>query len=91
MEISDRFRLGLEKISGLKTDSASHIVPLVIGDAKKAIELALRLANAGITALPIRRPTVAEGEERIRFSLSADLSVEDIDVILKKLKNEYEI
>ena len=91
MEISDRFRLGLEKISGLKTDSASHIVPLVIGDAKKAIELASRLANAGITALPIRRPTVVEGEERIRFSLSADLSVEDIDVILKKLKNEYEI
>lgn len=90
-KISDQFRVGLEKISGLKTDSASQIIPLVIGDARRTVELAERLSTAGITALPIRRPTVAEGEERIRFSLSADLREGDIDLILKKLKSEYEI
>ncbi len=90
-KISDQFRVGLEKISGINTDSASQIVPLVIGDARRAVELAARLSLAGITALPIRRPTVAEGEERIRFSLSADLTERDIEIILNKLKKEYEV
>lgn len=87
--ISQRFKDGIERITGRVNDSESQIIPLIVGDAGKAIALASRLAEHGITALPIRRPTVAEGEERIRFSLSADLSNSDIDNILSILEEEY--
>lgn len=86
LEISDIFRKGIEDISGSPNLSRSHIVPLVIGDAGKALHLAARLSVKGIDVLPIRRPTVPLGGERIRFSLSADMSVQTIEHILKTIQ-----
>ena len=58
---------------------ASHIQPLIIGDAPKAVELAWQLLSRdGLKALPIRRPTVPPGTERLRFSLSAAMMPKDI-------------
>lgn len=81
--ISGQFRKGLEKITGQKSVSESHIVPLMVGDAYKAMLISAHLSTSGINALPIRRPTVPPGTERIRFSLSANLSQSDIDKILE--------
>lgn len=64
---------------------ASHIQPLIVGDAKRALELAQRLRSHGIIALPIRVPTVPAGTERIRFSLSAALSHADLDKLAQAL------
>lgn len=86
LEISDLFRKGIEDISGSPNLSRSHIVPLVIGDAGKALQLAARLSVKGIDVLPIRRPTVPLGGERIRFSLSADMDVQTIEHILKTIR-----
>ena len=86
LEISDLFRKGIEDISGSPNLSRSHIVPLVIGDAGKALHLAAKLSVKGIDVLPIRRPTVPLGGERIRFSLSADMSVQTIEHILKTIR-----
>lgn len=64
----------------------SHIQPLIIGDSKKAVELSHKLYNIyGIKALPIRKPTVPAGTERLRFSLSASMKVSDIDALDKAL------
>lgn len=52
-------------------ESSSQIIPLMTGNAERALDIALKLRNAGILGLPIRRPTVPPGGERIRFSLSA--------------------
>lgn len=82
-EVSKRFRDGIERITGKATASCSQIVPLITGDAAKAVELSSRLEKHGILALPIRRPTVPPGGERIRFSLHAGLTEEHIDDILK--------
>lgn len=58
---------------------ASHIQPLIVGDPRKAVELSRQLLNRyGIKALPIRRPTVPPGTERLRFSLSAAMMPKDI-------------
>lgn len=86
LEISDLFRKGIEDISGSSNLSRSHIVPLVVGDAGKALQLAARLSVKGIDVLPIRRPTVPLGGERIRFSLSADMSAQTIEHILKTIR-----
>lgn len=86
-QISRRFREELEKISGKPIDSRSHIVPFLIGDASEALKVATRLSLKGIDALPIRRPTVPEGGERIRFSLSSDMTDQQIDYVLEALKD----
>lgn len=59
---------------------ASHIQPLIIGDARKTVELSQKLLDIfGIKALPIRKPTVAAGTERLRFSLNARMTGTEID------------
>ncbi len=88
LKISNLFRKGIEKISGTANQSGSHIVPLVLGDATRALHLASRLSLKGIDALPIRRPTVPQGGERIRFSLSADMTEDKIRHILKIISDE---
>lgn len=66
----------------------SHIQPLVIGDPKEAVDLSNRLLTLyGIKALPIRKPTVPAGTERLRFSLSAAMSMEDIAVLDRALRD----
>lgn len=66
-----------ERLDG--TDNDTPIVPIHIGDAAKAVAVSRRLADDGILALPIRRPTVPPGTERIRVSLNAGLTHADID------------
>lgn len=86
-KISERFRKGIEQITGQESVSNSHIIPLMVGDAHKAMQISAHLSTCGINALPIRRPTVPPGTERIRFSLSASLSERQIDAILQRIAN----
>jgi len=73
--------------------STTHIVPLLIGDAKrcKAISDAL-LDDHGIYAQAINFPTVPEGTERLRFAptpFHTDGMIEDLIKALKEVMNEY--
>lgn len=67
----------------------SHIQPLVTGDARKALALSQGLLNHNIKALAIRTPTVPAGTERLRFSLSAAMTHEDIGKVRNALDNIY--
>lgn len=80
--LSQWFRSEMESRTGVRCCSQSHIIPIPAGSAEKAIEIASRLRNAGMDALPIRRPTVPAGSERIRLSLSANLTKEDLRRVL---------
>lgn len=62
----------------LQNSGNSQIIPFIIGDATKAVEIAHKLKQYSILALPIRRPTVPPGGERIRFSLSAALTEDQL-------------
>jgi len=84
--LSDRLRTAVEELTGKSNPSTSHIVPLVIGDAEKAVSLSMELRSRGFLALPIRRPTVPAGTERLRFSLSAAHTDMDIDRLIAVLK-----
>lgn len=68
---------------------ASHIQPLITGDAAKAVELSKRLLEENIKVLAIRTPTVPAGTERLRFSLSAAMTDEDIDSLNRALKSVF--
>ncbi len=56
----------------------SHIAPLIVGDARLAVKISQQLLALGYKALPIRTPTVPAGTERLRFSLSATMTENDI-------------
>lgn len=60
------------------TPSTTQIIPIPAGNAEKAIEIARGLRERGIMALPIRRPTVPPGTERVRISVSSVVRIQDI-------------
>lgn len=58
------------------------IVPVVVGDNTRALQLAAGLRQAGIWATAIRPPTVPVGTARLRFCVSAAHSADDITALL---------
>lgn len=63
----------------------SPIVPIVVGSERAALHFSQRLSAAGIYVPAIRPPTVAAGTSRLRISLSALHSQEDVDLLLQTL------
>lgn len=65
----------------------SQIVPLIVGENQKALELAARLRDHGLVASAIRPPTVPPGTARIRFSITLEMSAatleECADIVIK--------
>lgn len=81
-----RLRAGLEQM-GLPQpgDDCAPIVPLVLESEARALEVSRRLYERGIVAPAIRPPTVPPGTSRLRFSLRADHTAEQIDLLLQAL------
>jgi 8-amino-7-oxononanoate synthase len=52
-------------------EPASQIVPLVIGDPARALDLSRRLRESGFLVAAIRPPTVPPGTARLRFTFTA--------------------
>jgi 8-amino-7-oxononanoate synthase len=50
--------------------SASQIIPVIVGEPRRAVELSGRLREQGIFVPAIRPPTVPEGEACLRISLT---------------------
>jgi 8-amino-7-oxononanoate synthase len=57
----------------------SPIVPLITGDASRALDASAALAARGFLVIGIRPPTVPEGTARLRFTFQATHQDEDID------------
>lgn len=70
---------------GCTCPTNSHIVPLIVGASKDAIFRAEELQRKGFYALPVRPPTVPEGTSRIRFSLTADITENEIKELIKTI------
>ena len=70
---------------GCSCPSSSHIVPMVVGSSANTVLRATELQQKGFYALPVRPPTVPEGTSRIRFSLSAGITEEEIEQLIDSL------
>ena len=81
-----KFSNGLKKI-GLNVDSDSQIFPIIIGNEKTTMEFGQYLFKNGIFAQPIRYPTVSRNHARIRISITARLTDEQIEKSLSVLEN----
>ena len=79
------FRRGADALSVVMTDSASAIQPLIVGDNARALRMAGALREQGCWVTAIRPPTVPEGTARLRLTLTAAHSAEDITRLLEVL------
>ena len=59
--------------------SQTPITPVMVGDSGKAKKLSSKLFDAGVFALPIVYPMVAQGKARIRTIMNAALTADDLD------------
>ncbi|MEM6553847.1 MAG: 8-amino-7-oxononanoate synthase [Planctomycetota bacterium] len=64
---------------------ATPIIPLITGTPDSAVALAARLRDLGIFAPAIRPPTVAPNTARVRLSLRADWTDDQLDQLLSAL------
>jgi 8-amino-7-oxononanoate synthase len=83
----ERFTAGLKSLRIDIGGSETPILPLMIGDAERAINAGTRLFESGIFATAIRPPTVPVGTSRIRVTLMASFSDHDIDEALAAVNN----
>lgn len=70
---------------GEKMGSVSHIIPVIIGENDKTVEVSNILYQNGYFTLPIRPPTVPLRTSRLRLSLTADMEEGDLATLIKVL------
>jgi glycine C-acetyltransferase len=79
---------GLKEI-GYKISSKTHIIPIIIGDEKTAMDFGKYLFQNGVYAQPIRYPTVPKNEARLRISVTGWFSQKDIEKSLGEFDKAY--
>ncbi len=83
------FLKGFQEI-GFEIRSKTHIMPILIGKEKTAMEFGKYLFKNGIYAQPIRYPTVPKNKSRLRISVTGLLSKNDIENSLLVFERAYE-
>ena len=81
-------RTHLEQLSAFLRQEVDHrtqimpsqtcIVPYILGENEKTLAKAKDLQEQGYYCLPIRPPTVPKGTSRIRLSLTADMTMDEV-------------
>ncbi len=77
-------RLGYPETPGRRS-ARGHIIPVVVGRASAAKRLSARLQARGLLVPAIRPPSVPEGTSRLRISLSAGHTRDDVSRLVDAL------
>ena len=83
-----RFRAALVEHGWNVGNSTTQVVPIIVGDPQRAIDLSAALRVAGFFVPAIRPPTVPEGEACLRVSLSFGHNDEQIDGLVEALNTQ---
>jgi glycine C-acetyltransferase len=76
---AQRFRAGIEKAGFSTLPGETPIIPVMLGDARKAQEMAAALDARGVFVAGFFFPVVPKGLARIRTQMSAALNDADVD------------
>ena len=77
--LADSLRSSLPGLGLPEVGPGGPIVPVVLGDPAETVARSARLVDRGCLVPAIRPPTVPEGTARLRISLTAAHSMEDLD------------
>ena len=80
------FRNELNKLGFNTFSSEAQIIPVIIGDPVKTMEVFQYLFSRGVLAYGVRPPTVPEGLSRIRIAVMANHEWDDLYVALQILE-----
>jgi len=69
----------------------SPILPILIGSEEKALRISTRLQDEGVLIPAIRYPTVAKGKARLRLTVSARHTAQDLDRLFTALRQAREL
>ena len=80
-----RWRDALAAAGWPRPPGEGPVLPLLVGDDQRALELQAQLEAAGLLAVAIRPPTVPEGQARLRLVLRRDLPAGTLPRLLAAL------
>jgi 8-amino-7-oxononanoate synthase len=86
-QLIQRFREGAEQLGLALMASETAIQPLLAGTAEQAMRWSRALEEEGLLVTAIRPPTVPEGSARLRVTLSASHTFEQVDRLLDGLES----
>lgn len=72
---------------GIECDDETPIFPIIVGDNERALSLAYELELRGVIITAIRPPTVPVGESRLRMTVTAAHSQEQLDYVANTLRD----
>lgn len=81
-QLTHRLREGLKSIGLKPLEGASAIIPIIVGETSRAIQMSQALLKEGIFITGFGYPVVPEGTARLRVQVSAALTEEDIQLAL---------
>ncbi|MBD1552181.1 8-amino-7-oxononanoate synthase [Pseudomonas typographi] len=84
-----QFRQGARQIGLELMDSTTPIQPIVLGDAARALALSRYLREHGLMVSAIRPPTVPAGSARLRVTLTAAHTPQQVQRLLEVLAEGY--
>jgi glycine C-acetyltransferase len=82
---TNRFRAGLKRLGFDTGMSETPIIPILVGEADRAMRLSDRAFERGVFAQGIGFPTVAKGRARLRTIVTATHTEEELDKALEIL------
>jgi len=85
LQRAQRWRDQLEAAGWPRPPGQGPILPLLVGEDARALELQRRLEAAGLLSVAIRPPTVPEGSARLRLVLRHDLPAGSLERLLAAL------
>lgn len=77
---------GLKRLGYSLAEPESAILPVILGDEKKAVAAFEKLLSIGVFVPAVRYPTVPKGKARLRVTVSAAHSKEDIEKLIRAFK-----
>jgi glycine C-acetyltransferase len=83
---ADRFRRGLAAQGWDTGASTTCVIPLLVGDDGKAFDLARELFDRGLFVCPIGHPAVPKGQARLRLTVMATHTDEELDFALAAIE-----
>ncbi|MBT8441063.1 MAG: 8-amino-7-oxononanoate synthase [Gammaproteobacteria bacterium] len=86
-ELIERFRSGAHQLGLDLMPSSTPIQPILIGDSGRAMSVSRALEERDILITAIRPPTVPQGTARLRVTLTAAHTADDIDRLLEALSD----
>lgn len=87
ISLAEQLRSSLRSHGWQVPDGTGPIVPVILGDSEQTMSVAARLQEQGIVVGAIRPPTVPAGTSRLRITITADCTEQDLAELMAAIQD----